>query len=302
MTAVIPSPRHGMVGVALIALLTLPAAHAEGAGEYIWPAPTAHVISQGYEPRAHQAIDIGGGLADGIVAARDGKVVYALTGCENSNGLETGIPCGARTGCSQESRENHPFEGFCNYGFGNGVVLRHNDGAYTVYAHFSYVEPSLKRGNGVAQGQTLGRMGSSGRSTGIHLHFSVTEPKSSGFNKNRLNPAEVLPPFAYVATTDALEITANSARLEGLFSFLGTPPGQVGIFLGESASALEQSAEYFDVEYPDLTYMKMLYDVDNIDGHPLQPGTTYYWRCYAIQEGRMEWGDVRSFTTLEDEE
>ena len=291
------------LSILLIALFALPAAHAayvEQAVEYAWPAPSVHIVSQGYIPRTHRAIDIAGKLGDAIVAARDGTVIYALTGCENVNGLETGILCGARTGCSKKSRENHPLEGFCNYGFGNGVVLRHGDGAYTVYAHLCYVEPSLRRGSRVAQGQYLGDMGSSGRSTGVHLHFSVTEPGSPGFTKNRLNPAEVFTPFVYVATTEALEITARSARLEGVFSFLGPPPERIGIFLGESESELVWSGEYFDVDFPDLTYMKMFYDVDHIDGRPLQPNSTYYWRCYAIQNGRVEFGEVRSFTTLED--
>jgi len=284
----------------LLFLFALPAAHAEEAGAYLWPAPHSRIVSQGYAPRAHEAIDIAGRLGDSIVASGSGTVIYALTGCKNTDGLQTGIRCGTRAGCSKRSVANHPLDGFCNYGFGNGVVLRHSDGAYTVYAHFSYVDPSLRRGRRVEQGLYLGDMGTSGRSAGVHLHFSVTAPRSPGFTKNRLDPAEVFPPFVYVATAGATEITAHSARLEGVFSFLGPVPEQVGILMGESPSLLALSPEYLDTEFPDLTYMKMVYDVDNIGGWPLRPGATYFWQCYAIQNGRMELGEIKRFTTLED--
>ena len=281
-------------------LFLFSAALAEEAADHLWPAPSSRIITQGYARRAHPAIDILGQLGDSVVASRDGTVIYALTGCKNVDGLHTGRRCTQRTGCSKRSRENHPLDGFCNYGFGNGVVLRHSDGAYTAYAHFSQLEPALRRGSRVAQGQRLGEMGSSGRSTGVHLHFSVTAPKSPGFTQNRLDPAEALAPFVYVATTRAAQITSYRARLEGAFSFLGPVPERVGIFLGESESALEMSTEYFDVDFPDLTYMTMYYDVDNIEGLPLEPGVTYYWQCYAIQSGQMELGEVKRFTMEKD--
>jgi len=290
-----------VIAAVLFCLLLLsPIAFAEEAHEYLWPVPHSRIVTQGYTPRTNGAIDILGQLGDSIVASKDGTLVYALTGCNNVDGLETGIRCARRTGCSKRSRENYPLDGFCNYGFGNGVVLRHSDGAYTVYAHFVHVEPSLRRGKRVVQGQHLGEMGSSGRSTAVHLHFSVTAPKSSGFTKNRLDPAQVFGSFAYVATTDAVDITAYRVRLEGLFSFLGPVPERVGILLGESESAMAISTEYFDVELPGRTYMKMYYDVDNIEGWPLLPGATYYWQCYVIQEGKMGLGEVRSFTMLEE--
>jgi len=275
-------------------------AYAEQIEEYIWPVPASRLISQGYTPRTHAAIDIIGAPGDSIVASKGGTVIYAFTGCQNEHGLETGVPCGPRTGCSKRSRENNPLHGFCNYGFGNGVVLRHSDGAYTVYAHFSNAAPSLRRGSRVAQGQHLGEMGSTGRSSGTHLHFSVTAPRSEGFMQNRLDPADVLTHFVYVATTEAIVATSYRARLEGRVSFLGPPPERIGIFLGESESTLAMSTEYFDTEYGDRTLMKMYYDVDHIEGWALEPGATYYWRCYAIQDGHMELGEVRSFTMLEE--
>ena len=58
-------------------------------------------------------------------------------------------------------------------GYGLTVVLRHPNGFESRYAHLSSLE--VKAGDVVAQGQGLGRVGSTGRSTGPHLHFEVTQ-------------------------------------------------------------------------------------------------------------------------------
>lgn len=58
-----------------------------------------------------------------------------------------------------------------NGGYGSYVVIKHSNGAQTLYAHLSSL--SVGVGAYVAQGQTIGGMGSTGRSTGTHLHFEV---------------------------------------------------------------------------------------------------------------------------------
>jgi hypothetical protein len=55
--------------------------------------------------------------------------------------------------------------------YGNHVKIRHNDGFVTLYAHFSSI--SVKVGDVVFQGQEVGKVGSTGRSTGNHLHFEI---------------------------------------------------------------------------------------------------------------------------------
>ncbi len=264
----------------------------------LWPTPASHIVVQGYKPTSHEAIDIAGTLGDDILACEAGTVVHVFTGCENVDGLATGIPC-LRYGCSKESRNNHPYEGYCNYGFGNGVVLRHDDGSYTAYGHFSAVSSLLKKGERVERGQYLGAMGSSGRSSGVHLHLAITLPRNSSFTKNRRPPSEVFAPFVVVETGEATRIASASARLEGRFSYLGDPPKQVGICLGTSEADLQPSPEYLDTEYPNLPYLRMLYDVERAGDQLLKPGTTYYWRCYADTESGTVWGEVRSFVTLE---
>ncbi len=62
--------------------------------------------------------------------------------------------------------------GWCGGG-GNCVVIRHNSTYQTVYAHMSKFAKGIKRGIKVKQGQTIGYVGSTGKSTGPHLHYEV---------------------------------------------------------------------------------------------------------------------------------
>jgi murein DD-endopeptidase MepM/ murein hydrolase activator NlpD len=76
--------------------------------------------------------------------------------------------------------------GYTEYpGYGRMVVIRHAGGYQTLYGHLSvsYVRP----GEYVAQGEVIGRMGSTGRSTGSHLHFEVSRGSCL------LDPLSVLP-------------------------------------------------------------------------------------------------------------
>lgn len=68
-----------------------------------------------------------------------------------------------------------------NGGFGNTILIDHGNGMQTRYAHMSTL---LIRGGYVTKGQTIGRMGSTGRSTGSHLHFE-TIVNGSQINPNR---------------------------------------------------------------------------------------------------------------------
>lgn len=63
-----------------------------------------------------------------------------------------------------------------NGGYGNYIVIKHSNGTQTLYAHLSSV--SVGVGDWVEQGQTIGAMGNSGKSTGIHLHFEVRGGKN----------------------------------------------------------------------------------------------------------------------------
>ncbi len=121
---------------------------------YIWP--TKGVFTSGYGwrwGRMHKGIDIAAPIGTPIVAAADGEVV---------------------------------FSGWNSGGYGNLVDIRHADGSLTRYAHNS--RNLVKRGQKVRQGQLIAEMGSTGRSTGPHLHFEIRRP-----GKGAINPKAMLP-------------------------------------------------------------------------------------------------------------
>ena len=71
-----------------------------------------------------------------------------------------------------------------NYGYGNRVMVDHGNGYTTQYSHLSaiYVSPGQK----VSKGEVVGAMGSTGRSTGVHLDFIVRKGGTA------LNPLSIL--------------------------------------------------------------------------------------------------------------
>ena len=57
--------------------------------------------------------------------------------------------------------------------YGNYVVINHNNGYYTLYAHMKSIDSKIKVGKTVSRGQVIGYIGSTGMSTGPHLHFEL---------------------------------------------------------------------------------------------------------------------------------
>lgn len=112
-----------------------PTFSAPGGGNFIWP--TMGIITQ-YFSWYHPAIDIANNAAPLISASDGGVVIHA---------------------------------GWDNTGYGNMVMVDHGNGYRTLYAHMSHIYVTL--GQMVTHGQTLGQMGSTGRSTGTHCHFEI---------------------------------------------------------------------------------------------------------------------------------
>ncbi|PKL36593.1 hypothetical protein CVV38_01685 [Candidatus Peregrinibacteria bacterium HGW-Peregrinibacteria-1] len=116
-------------------------------GGKIFIMPTTGRISQGFNS-GHYAYDIANRNSPAIWAAGSGKVIKA-----------------AKSGW--------------NGGYGNYLIIDHGGGYQTLYAHFARIDVNL--GDHVSQGEVLGIMGTTGRSTGIHLHFEV---RVNGVKKN----------------------------------------------------------------------------------------------------------------------
>ncbi|MGH1882276.1 peptidoglycan DD-metalloendopeptidase family protein [Enterococcus casseliflavus] len=138
------------------------AAEKAAASEFSLPITGAVSISSGFGTRAdptgfsgtqHDGIDFTGQAGEKIVAARDGQVEDAGYGPST----------------------------------GNYVILAHDNGFYSYYFHLTAV--SVSKGATVAVGEQVGTMGTTGNSTGVHLHFGLSKTLWSDF----VDPAAYLP-------------------------------------------------------------------------------------------------------------
>lgn len=124
---------------------------------FIWPCPGSSRISSRFGEREsptagassnHQGVDIGASTGTNIIAAASGEVIISTY----------------------------------SYSAGNYIMINHGGGVYTVYMHCSQLLVSA--GTQVKQGQTIAKVGSTGYSTGPHLHFGI---RTGGRYVNPLN-------------------------------------------------------------------------------------------------------------------
>lgn len=124
-----------------------------GVGLFIWPANNHFLSGFDYTPEAnHSGIDIDGNEGDPVYVVDNGVVVYA---------------------------------GWNDWGYGNTIVVNHGNGWQTLYAHLSSI--SVGCGQSVWQGNLIGAIGSTGRSSGSHLHFEMM------YSGTKVNPWNYLP-------------------------------------------------------------------------------------------------------------
>jgi murein DD-endopeptidase MepM/ murein hydrolase activator NlpD len=144
--------RSGVIkGIAGPGGCSVPAGGYLGTGGFVWPAGNRFLSGNDYWS-GHLAIDIAAGEGAPIYASDNGVVVYA---------------------------------GSIGGGYGNMIMIDHNNGYHTLYAHLSTV--AVFCGQNVSQGQYIGLAGSTGNSTGAHLHFEIR------YLGGYINPWYVLP-------------------------------------------------------------------------------------------------------------
>lgn len=97
-------------------------------------------------------------------------------GIHGYNGVDLGAPVGTSVRAAAAGTVILARSSGWNGGYGNYIVVKHANGTQTLYAHLSSVGVAV--GASVAQGQTIGAVGNTGRSTGAHLHFEVRGAKN----------------------------------------------------------------------------------------------------------------------------
>ncbi|MDO4419559.1 MAG: peptidoglycan DD-metalloendopeptidase family protein [Ruminococcus sp.] len=141
-----------------------------GTGEWVWPTPGFWDLSSGWaEDRgySHGGIDIAGPGIMGatVVAAHSGTVIDVCNYCSHNWGKYGSCGCGG--------------------GYGNYVWIDHGDGKATIYAHLTDAVAYV--GQTVSAGEVIGYVGSTGYSTGPHLHFEAR------YYGERYNPMDEYP-------------------------------------------------------------------------------------------------------------
>lgn len=136
-----------------------------GGGKFKWPCPGHKTITSKFGPRSaptagassyHRGIDISASIGDKVIAAASGKVIEVAT---------------------SSSR-------------GKYITISHGSKLYTRYQHLS--KQSVKKGDKVNAGDTIGKVGNTGVGTGAHLHFEVLKGGYTGWGKYEVNPMKYL--------------------------------------------------------------------------------------------------------------
>ncbi|WP_455360202.1 M23 family metallopeptidase [Streptomyces sp. SYSU K21746] len=145
------------------------------------PAPAPAKKSAPAEKAATAASDKGTANASGFTAPVDASVStpYRMSGSMWSSGYHTGVDFAAGSGTSVKSiGPGTVVSAGWSGSYGNEVVIQHADGTYSQYAHLSAL--SVSSGQSVSGGQQIGLVGSTGNSTGPHLHMEVRTSPSYG--------------------------------------------------------------------------------------------------------------------------
>lgn len=138
----------------------------DAGGGWVWPIPGNYYLTstfgEGRSYETHNAVDIGAGTGTAIYAANSGTVVSSYNSCYHSSAGVGGCSCGG--------------------GYGNYVWILHDNGYETIYGHM--ISTAVSTGQYVSAGQLIGYVGSTGWSTGPHLHFEL---RINGVRSNPMN-------------------------------------------------------------------------------------------------------------------
>lgn len=147
-----------------------PTQAASSGGSFLWPVPSCSRISSGY-----------GGRDDPLTGEANGTL-------SDHHGIDIAKPSGALAGADIVAAESGTvIIARTSSSAGNWIILYHGNSTYTVYMHCQKL--LVSEGQSVSRGQTIGLVGSTGWSTGAHLHFEVRVGgfSSSKYSRNPLN-------------------------------------------------------------------------------------------------------------------
>jgi murein DD-endopeptidase MepM/ murein hydrolase activator NlpD len=204
---------------------------------YLFPVPNSSEITQEYSAE-HKAIDIAASSGSPVYAAEDGTVSYVQIwdGSYDTTGMMS---------------------------YGHMIEIRHADGNTTLYAHLS--EINVQQGEKVVRGQRIGRVGSTGNSTGPHLHFEVIT------SEGKADPAE------YLWTMPGEWIMGYAADTEA-----GISPTAVG-------DAGKSVIHYYSLAKETTTTVTG--SLGHLPTKTIKSGSTEY-PAYCLEKDKLIWGGI----------
>lgn len=249
------------------------------AGEsWLWPVASSTNMSQGYSS-GHDGLDITGAHNCSIRATMSGTVVYSYYG---------DIPN-------------------AYYGGGNFVVIKHSNGYYSHYAHLN--SRSVSQGQTVKQGQEIGKMGSTGNSTGTHLHFAIATSQYGAGGRINNNPGVIS--YIYSIPGSSVNISFSEQSTNSVTNnsvgihFVTNNPNSAtitkfGIRIRKSGAS--SWTELIENQTFSMTYTKPYSNYVVGSGkelnYALTAGTTYEWQPLVVVNGSKIYDSkISSFKT-----
>ena len=183
------------------------------AANYTWPLKTSINISREFTgsnyKTQHTGCDFSCSLGNDVYAIADGTVVIATDyGCTGSH--YGGTPACSKGSSCPAAKASSDGKG----SYANRICIDHGNGVYSFYAHLSTGTFKVKSGDRVRQGQLIAKTGTSGKSTGPHLHFEIrVGGNSTGYAKNPasyLSRKNVTPEIDPVTTTPSIWKNSDS--------------------------------------------------------------------------------------------
>ncbi len=259
---------------------------AKAAEQLYWPVPGHTALSRGLHDK--NAIDISDSSIAGanVIAALGGKVTYIYR-------------CG-----SQHSGSYHT----CN-GFGTGLVIQGTDGRNYQYAHMQAgsIPSNIQKGSVISSGQVIGKVGTTGNSTGNHLHFGICHgnywegagnPSAENYRYDTPGGSQ---PSAGV-TFQEQKITGTWETNAEVYVKVMNPNGtngqavsRVGCYLYNENGSLLKS--YYEECGLKTSYVNYTCNFNNDMKYTLKPGTTYKYVLYAVVNGVEYKDSARTFKT-----
>lgn len=254
------------------------------AAELRWPVPGSRNISQGVHDR--NAIDISAAAGSEVVAAIGGTVTHKFT-------------------CSQQ---HYGSFGDC-HGFGTGLVIRGDDGRTYQYAHMlgSSIPGGVNKGSYVSTGQMIGRVGTTGNSSGPHLHFGICwgnywEGYGNPLNEDYIPtptptpaPAPTPTPNSYYSKLETSAVYDRNAQLYGKIENPGRQKvSQVGVKVWKGSKLVINYVESCGLS---TSYVNQTLNINSEAGVYLEHLTAYKYQFCAIVGGKTIYSGTKSFTT-----